>query len=887
MRMLPFMRFLSSRVHLALGLAGLTVGVLLGATYLGLVPDGEAMVRQHRAALSESTALLSSVLLDESEPEVLLQALELVRTRTPDLLSVGVRSGSGALLIDLAGHSAHWAPGERSQSTDSEVVVPLWKEGAPWGHVEMRFTPLRSPGWIGYLQEPSLKLSAFVFVLCSVLFLGYLRRMLRELDPSRAVPQRVRAAYDTLTEGLVVVDRSGSIVLANKSTGLMLGVDESRLVGRAPSAFRWSGIDGCALAPDDQPWHYALATGKPQRDVHLTLENELGARYSLRANCSPIRDERNQVQALVISFQDVTELEQRGAALQAAKEQADAANRAKSQFLANMSHEIRTPMNAILGFTEVLRRGGLRNGGEAVKHLDVIHSSGRHLLNLINDILDLSKVEAGRLEAEAVATPPHKIAVDVVCTLQERAEHKGLTLDIDFPHALPATIECDPARLRQILTNLIGNAIKFTEHGRVEVMLSMDSVAEMAVYRIDVKDSGIGIPADKLESVFEPFVQAEASTTRRFGGTGLGLTISRGFARAMGGDIVANSDYGHGTTFTLTLPAGELGDVEMLAPAALRAAIEATAPLAAVARWKFPPARVLVVDDGTENRQLVRVLLEEVGLQISEAENGQVALDRIAAEDFDLVLMDMQMPVMDGLTATRRLRECGFKLPIVALTANAMKGFEGELIAGGFDGFLTKPIDIDALMRDLAARLGGEPVDADEAGAAGEGAADTAVAEPGQAARDLAESVLARAAVPAIDLDLDLERDLDLDLDQSVEQAEDAATIFAPLTSRLANHAKLGRIADRFAAQLPGKLMEAEQAAGIGDFEELAALAHWLKGAGGSMGYDELFEPSRALEMAARARDVHSVSRYLAELDRLSQRINRGLKQSEPEEVDT
>ncbi len=861
MKFLPFMRFLSSRAHLALGLAALTVGVLLAASYLGLVPDGEALTRQHRAALSESTALLASVLLDESQPEILSQTLDMVRQRTPDLQSVGVRAQGGGLLIDVNGHAENWVPGERMQSTDAEIVVPLWQGGAPWGNVEMRFTPLRSAGWIGVLQDPSLKLTGFVFLVCCLLFLAYLKRMLRELDPSRAVPQRVRAAYDTLTEGLVVVDHNGSIVLANKSTSQMLGVEETRLVGRSPSEFGWSRIDGSLLERDQQPWQISLASGEVQRDVHLTLQNEAGVRYSLRANCSPIHDDKGRPQALVISFQDVTELEQRGAALQAAKEQADAANQAKSQFLANMSHEIRTPMNAILGFTEVLRRSGSRNTDDAAKHLDVIHSSGKHLLNLINDILDLSKVEAGRLEAEMLATAPHRIAVDVVRTLEDRAEQKGLDLLLEFPQALPATIPCDPARLRQILTNLIGNAIKFTEQGSVKLILTLDRAA--ATYRLEVKDSGIGIPADKLESVFEPFVQAEASTTRRFGGTGLGLTISRGFARAMGGDIVARSNYGHGTSFCLSLPAGNIDDVEMLKPSALRESLTAPVQQVVIARWAFPPARVLVVDDGSENRQLVRVLLEEVGLHITEAENGQVALDLFADQDFDLVLMDMQMPVMDGMTATARLRECGFKLPIVALTANVMKGFESELAAGGFDGYLAKPIDVDALLSDLAARLGGKAVDS------------LAVSETGVGA----ESDVALESVP-VDLDLDLDLDLAQDFEQDVDE-----TAFSPLTSRLAGHGKLGQIAERFASQLPAKLAEADGAAESGDFEMLASLAHWLKGAGGSMGYDDLFEPSRLLEMAARGGDIHGVNRQLADLNRLAKRINRGLKHPQPEEI--
>ena len=839
MNPLALLRRLSTRAHLALGLAGLTVGVLLTAGYLNLIPDAEGLARQHRASLAETIAIAASSVLDESQPESMGETLEFLRARNPGLLSIGVRSLDGNLLLNLKDHASLWSPGAHTQSTDSEIVVPLWQEGQQWGNVELRFEPLRSPGWRGYLQDPELRLSVFAFGVSYLLFYFYLRRMLRELDPSRSVPQRVRVAYDNLMEGLMVVDREGMIVLANKSSSVMLGVDEQRLVGRSPSEFAWSHRDESPITRDQLPWELALTAKRAQRDVHLTVTSSTGTRYALRANCSPILDDNGNIQALVISYQDVTELEQRGAALQAAKEEADAANEAKSQFLANMSHEIRTPMNAILGFTEVLRRNGsLRQSPTAAKHLEIIHSSGKHLLNLINDILDLSKVEAGRLEAEKIAFEPHAVGREVVQTLLERATEKGLTLELVFPQPLPATIDGDPARLRQILTNLIGNAIKFTDKGGVKVVFQLKTVGAATRYCVDVQDSGIGIPQDKLEAVFEPFVQAEASTTGRFGGTGLGLTISRGFARAMGGDIAATSVYGQGTTFSVWLEAGDLSNAAFLDPATLAKASEALVVPTGV-RWSFPPRRVLVVDDGTENRQLVRVLLEEVGLHVSEAENGQVAVDRVAAEPFDLILMDMQMPVMDGPTAARTLRAGGCSLPIIALTANAMKGFERELDEAGFSGFQTKPINVDALLRDLAGRLGGQAMES-------------------EAAAQLSEAPL--PAPPT-----------------SFPQP-DAGLVEAPaIISRLAGHAKLGRIVLRFVDQYHAKLGQMDAAALEADMEQLAALAHWLKGAGGSMGFDDLFEPAKALEQAALVGDAATVAAVMAELHQLEARIMRGV----------
>ncbi len=835
----PFalLRRLSTRLHMAMGLAALTVGVLLTASYLQLIPDGEALVRQHRAALAETIAITVSSVLNEERTEALADTLAFISERNASLQSIGVRAQDGALLLDVHDHAAQWSAKAGAQSTDAEISVPVWKGDRQWGSVELRFTALRASGWRGHLQDPSLRLSAFTFTACAVFFYFYLQRMLRALDPSRAVPQRVRAAYDTLAEGLVVLDHQGAMVLANKSTSTILGLPENKLIGRSLSEFGWSRADGHVLAREELPWQRALSDKLAQRDTHMHVRGTSGARFALRANCSPILDDAGGIQAVVVSFQDVTELEQRGAALQVAKEQADAANEAKSQFLANMSHEIRTPMNAILGFTEVLRRSGLRQSSEASKHLDIIHSSGKHLLNLINDILDLSKVESGKLEAEQIAFAPHSVAREVVLTLTERAAEKSLSIDLQFPQPLPATIEGDPARLRQILTNLIGNAIKFTETGGIQIVSRLQTTDTGTRYCIDVQDSGIGIPADKIESVFEPFVQAESSTTRRFGGTGLGLTISRGFARAMGGDITASSQYGHGTTFTVWLDAGDTTAVPLLQPQQLSAAVEPQA-VAARVHWRFAPLHVLVVDDGVENRQLVRVLLEEVGLRVSEAENGQQAMDRIVAESFDLVLMDMQMPVMDGQTATRRLRAQGCALPIIALTANAMKGFEHELQASGFSGYLTKPIDVDALLAELAARLGAQSVQ-----------------EPATAQGTALHGI---------------------ETDPNESSGGARATIGAPMRSRLAGNSRLANIIARFAEQLPARLGHMQAALEKADWPELAALAHWLKGAGGSMGFDDLFEPARALEDACKDRDPAAAGAILAQLRQLDEQIQRG-----------
>ena len=528
-----------------------------------------------------------------------------------------------------------------------------------------------------------------------------------------------------------------------------------------------------------------------------------------------------------ISLNDVTQIEHGKVELRKAMNEAEAANRAKSEFLANMSHEIRTPMNAILGFTELLRRGYGKNEKESGKFLDTIHSSGKHLLELINDILDLSKIEAGQMEMETIPCAPHEIVREVVTVMTAVARQKGIALDFEAATPLPASIASDPKRLRQIVTNLLGNAIKFTEKGAVKVVAYLKTVEGRKLYAIDVKDSGIGIPGDKLESIFEAFVQADASVTRRFGGTGLGLSISRRFARALGGDIVATSVPGKGSTFAVTVECGAMAGIRMLSPAEVLAAVADT-HAAGTTRWVFPKARILVVDDGPENRELVALVLSECGLIVEQAENGQSGLQKALAGGFDVVLMDIQMPVMDGDTATRKMREQGLTLPVFALTANAMKGFEEELKAAGFTGHLTKPLDIDKLVEVLAETLGGRRVQDAPAQAAGAAAVTVepspAVAEP-------------------------------------------------PLISRLAGNPRLLPAVQKFSARLDGQLDAMDNAWRARDLTELAALAHWLKGAAGTVGYDAFTEPAVELEQVVKAGAEERIAGQLQLLRGLQRRI--------------
>jgi signal transduction histidine kinase len=480
-----------------------------------------------------------------------------------------------------------------------------------------------------------------------------------------------------MAEGLLILDRKEQIVLANAAFSAMIDKSADGLLGYRAGELPWIDTAGKKIEKMQRPWVQSVRQGKVQRDSIIRLQLPDAELRTFKTNCSPVLGDGGNFAGVLVSFDDITELEEKEVELLNSKLEAEEANKAKSAFLANMSHEIRTPMNAILGFTEILKRGYVKNEKESLRYLNTIHSSGKNLLELINDILDLSKVESGRLEVEKLKVEPYAIIHEVLQMLTVKANENGIALAFRADGALPKEIETDPARLRQITFNLIGNSIKFTEEGSVTATCRYRESVTGPQLMIDITDTGIGMSEEALKDIFDPFVQADSTVTRRFGGTGLGLAISRRYAQALGGDITVKSEIGKGSTFKVSLATGNLDGVDFLQPEEvneLQKEIDAEESY----RWQFPQARVLVVDDGEENRELVKLLLEEAGLSVDEAENGQLAVEKAAAGGYDVILMDVQMPVMDGFTAAGILREQGFKIPVIALTANAMKGFEAQ-----------------------------------------------------------------------------------------------------------------------------------------------------------------------------------------------------------------
>ncbi len=840
------MKIFSPKFYLAFGLTSMVISTILLATLSGFIPDRNVYTRQARVLLSESLASSSSLFLQANDFPSIRRNLEFVVERIPELIAASVTRVSDGSAVAI---------GEVPASLTDEILaaritVPvLDNTGGEWGSVELDFKPIGGVTWIERIQRSKIAFFALLVLFSFISFYLYLGKMLKQLNPAGAVPARVRSALDTIAESLLVINRKGDIVLANSAFSKLAGRKPEELVGTSVDSLQWSTehSDDAPEAESSAPWHVALMLDRPSRNDMVWYEDQQGVRHKFLVNCSPVAGSKGKAGGVLISLDDVTLLEQKEQELMRSKEEAELANHAKSDFLSNMSHEIRTPMTAILGFTEVLKRGYSRDEASAQQYLGTISRSGKHLLGLINDILDLSKVESGNLEVESIQCSPHNIVNDVIQVLQVKANEKALYLRLRYSQALPEYINSDPARLRQIITNLVGNAIKFTESGGVEIALKMTEVDARQQIAIEVSDTGIGMTAEQTESVFQSFVQADSTITRRFGGTGLGLSISRDLAIAMGGDIHVTSEADVGSKFTAVVDVGDISGARLLSPEELEAASRQSEE-SVEETYYYADARILVVDDAQENRDLVRLILTQQGIKTDTAENGQEGLDKLFAGEYDLVLMDVQMPVMGGFEAVELMRKRGATLPVVALTANAMKGFEKEVEAAGYSHYMTKPIDLDALNQLLATLMPGKlvPVPEQPAGLTG-GALIGSGAES-----DSSES--ARA------------------------QSSDGGKIYSHLVQK---KPQFHPIAKSFIERIQARLPEFESAIDEQDMEQLAGLAHWLKGSGGSVGFDVFTDPAKALERAAKEHDKITILRRMTEIRDYSARLDAGRVEGE------
>jgi PAS domain S-box-containing protein len=544
----------------------------------------------------------------------------------------------------------------------------------------------------------------------------------------------------------------------------------------------------------------ALAEDRPYLVEYRLLHADGSMRW-LWENGTGVRDESGALQWRDGVILDISERHRMEEDLRQAKERAEQAAAARATFLANMSHEIRTPMNSILGFTDVLLDGQLSDIQR--RHLDTIRNAGRSLLRLLNEVLDTAKLDKGAVELEQRDYNLLSLIDELSSTIGAQARAKGLRIEVNYDPALPPCLRGDELRMRQVLTNLLDNAVKFTERGKVVLGARIDG----ARLHIEVRDSGIGIAPDRLAAIFDPFTQADASMTRRFGGTGLGTTICKQLVELMGGTITAESTLGEGTVFHVRLP--------------LVVAHQAALQVRARGAAELPPLSVLAADDVPQNLELLQLTMARRGHTITTASDGAQAVALAARGDFDLILMDFQMPAMDGLEATRAIRQQAAstgrrRVPVVAMTASVLPEHRRASLEAGMDGFASKPVDWIELSHEIARVLG---------------------LGGGRAA----------AAVPAGGAGMVLDREAGLRRWGSDPDAYQAAlAAFAEKQAGLAR--ELGALAD------------------AGDYPALAMTAHRARGSAANLGLERLAQTLAVLEQMANVPTPAAPASVLAAL---------------------
>ncbi len=511
----------------------------------------------------------------------------------------------------------------------------------------------------------------------------------------RLSESKLNGIFESVPEAIVVADHNGLIVQCNLATAEMFGYSQSELLGKNVTILmkhaERSAHDGY------------IQTYKETGKKNLMNQPRVVQGMKRDKTSFPIRLTINETRVDDAHFfigvmQDYSIPQRTQDLLVEAKEKAEQANRLRGEFLANMSHEIRTPMNGILGMTELAMNTD--DAQTQKEYLALARDSASHLLHIINQILDFSKIEARALELEVVKTNLMNLMRDTVRSLEQLAKAKNISIELSACDDFPEFVRIDPVRIRQVMTNLIGNAIKFTESGSIKIHCGNTSPLgnNLSILEISITDTGIGFDNKKLDALFSPFMQADGSTTRLYGGTGLGLAITRSLIQLMGGTITAHSQVGQGSTFKITIPVtvknGQAAEQSSSEPK--------DAPLPSIS-----PLKVLLVEDHAINRKLLEILLTRMGHHFVTACNGEEALGCLENESFDLVLMDVMMPIMDGVTALGiwRKRETERKLkrtPILMVTAHAMTGDSERFLAAGADGYVPKPISELSLQKEIA-----------------------------------------------------------------------------------------------------------------------------------------------------------------------------------------
>jgi PAS domain S-box-containing protein len=634
-------------------------------------------------------------------------------------------------------------------------------------------------------------------------------RLAAETDRQRT---KFQTLFETNTDGIVILNDQG-FTECNPATLDMFRMNTAEEFLAAQPADLGAPLQPDGLSARDTAEKYihrAIVSG--HAFFRWEGRRQDGSQFPAEIALHAMKlDGKTYLQAIL---HDITARQEAEAALQKAHDAAVATNELKSQFLANVSHEIRTPMNGIIGMTRLLLDSAL--DPRQREYAEAVSRSAESLLVIINDLLDFSKIEAGRLSVEEIPFSAATLFKEVLDLNRPRAGAKGIDLCLEQAGELPAWLLGDPLRLRQILLNLLDNAIKFTERGHITLAVAPISLGDLPGWRLTVRDTGIGIPAEAQAHIFDAFAQADGSTSRRYGGTGLGLAICRQLAELMGGRLSVESLPNLGSAFHLDLPlaAAEAPPEEIATPGALP---------------RFRGARVLVAEDNPVNQKLIRFMLENLGLEVALAEDGRVADEMARRGGLDLVLMDCQMPEWDGLMATRAIREWEARqgaprLPIVALTANAMPGFAETCRQAGMDGYLVKPLREGELARVLLEWLPGEAVEA--------AGVETDQAPP------------AEAAASAGSFDLEKLRHT---------CRGDAAQVREMLELFIQSSGELLDLLSRAVADRDG--------------DQAARQAHQIKGAAAYVGAAQMTEAARRAEQAGKQRDWGHLEAGAADLE--------------------
>ena len=511
--------------------------------------------------------------------------------------------------------------------------------------------------------------------------------------------EKLALVVNRTSNAFIVTDCDGRIQWTNAGFTRITEFSMEEVVGKKPGQFlQYEKSDPVVIGKI----RHALKECSPIK-CQLQNRSKSGREYWLDIDIQPLFDSDGQHLGFMAVELEITDLK-------SAQFLAEASSVAKSEFLANMSHEIRTPMTAILGFTDLLLddRNFQDEPEKRIHAVQTIQSNGNHLLEIINDILDLSKIESGKFEIESVNYSPIAAIEEVISLMRVRSIGKGIALDTVFETPMPKSIMTDPTRLRQILLNLVGNAIKFTEVGSVKIISRFIDGKEKRL-EFDVVDTGMGMTEEQRQRLFRPFTQADTSTTRNFGGTGLGLTISKRLAEMMGGDVsIVESTSGVGTRFRATI-ALELQDgTALIDPSEIRFGEIATPlqPIPKKSTDALKDYRILLAEDGPDNQRLISFVLRKAGADVVIVENGQLAVDAAMkalenSNPFHVILMDMQMPVLDGYGATALLRAKDYRGTVIALTAHAMDSDRNKCLQAGCDGYSTKPIEKDMLFQQI------------------------------------------------------------------------------------------------------------------------------------------------------------------------------------------